>query len=228
MDVLVGVAPSQVASASLFPNPFNGSSNLQFTLKAASDVTVEAFDLSGKRLARLLAGALPAGDHTLPIRTGEGGLPNGVYLINLDGTALLTHFTEENSPLPDNEVVALAIDHSTGEVFFGTSKGTVSYMGDAIDGRPDASELYVFPNPVAWDHDGIIMIKGMPQNASIKIANVAGQVVRELESFGGEVAWDGLDAFGKRANPGIYLAMVADPDGKGSGIVKFAILERPQ
>lgn len=153
---------------------------------------------------------------------------NGVYLINLDGTALLTHFTEENSPLPDNEVVALAIDHSTGEVFFGTSKGTVSYMGDAIDGRPDASELYVFPNPVAWDHDGIIMIKGMPQNASIKIANVAGQVVRELDSFGGEVAWDGLDAFGKRANPGIYLAMVADPDGKGSGIVKFAILERPQ
>jgi PKD repeat protein len=83
VDVLVGVAPSQVASASLFPNPFNGSSNLQFTLKAASDVTVEAFDLSGKRLARLLEGALPAGDHTLPIRTGEGGLPNGVYLIKL-------------------------------------------------------------------------------------------------------------------------------------------------
>jgi PKD repeat protein len=83
VDVLVGVTPSQVASASLFPNPFSGSSNLQFTLKAASDVTVEAFDLSGKRLARLLEGALPAGDHTLPIRTGEGGLPNGVYLIKL-------------------------------------------------------------------------------------------------------------------------------------------------
>lgn len=83
VDVLVGVAPSQVASASLYPNPFQGSSNLQFTLKAASDVTVEAFDLSGKRLARLLEGALPAGDHTLPIRTGQDGLPNGVYLIKL-------------------------------------------------------------------------------------------------------------------------------------------------
>jgi hypothetical protein len=153
---------------------------------------------------------------------------NGVYLINLDGTALLAHFTEENSPLPDNEVVALAIDHSTGEVFFGTSKGTVSYMGDAIDGRPDASSLYVFPNPIAWDHEGTIMIKGMPQRAQVRIATVAGQVVRELDSFGGEVAWDGLDAFGRRANPGIYVVMVADTDGKGAGIVKFAILERPQ
>jgi PKD repeat protein len=83
VDVLVGATPSQVASASLYPNPFSGSSNLQFTLKSASDVTIEAFDLSGKRLARLLDGELPAGDHTLPIRTGEGGLPNGVYLIKL-------------------------------------------------------------------------------------------------------------------------------------------------
>jgi ligand-binding sensor domain-containing protein len=153
---------------------------------------------------------------------------NGVYLVNLDGTALLAHYTVENSPLPDNEVVALAIDHSTGEVFMGTGLGTVSFMGDAIDGQPDAAALYVFPNPVAWDHDGTIMIKGMPQNSQVKIATVAGQVVRELDSFGGEVAWDGLDAFGRRANPGIYLVMVADREGKGAGIVKFAILERPQ
>lgn len=153
---------------------------------------------------------------------------NGVYLVNLDGTALLAHFTEENSPLPDNEVISLTIDHTTGEVFLGTSKGTVSYMGDAIDGQADASALYVFPNPVAWDHEGTIMIKGMPQKARVKIAAVTGQVVRELDSFGGEVAWDGMDAFGRRANPGIYLVMVADPDGQGAGIVKFAILERPQ
>ena len=153
---------------------------------------------------------------------------NGVYLINLDGTALLAHFTAENSPLMDNEVVAITIDQSTGEVFFGTNKGVISFMGNAIEGLEDAASLYVFPNPVPWDHDGPVMIKGMRQYSRVKIATVAGQVVRELDSFGGEVPWDGLDAFGRKVNPGIYVVMVADPDRQGAGIVKFAILERPE
>jgi hypothetical protein len=83
VDVLIGLLPSQVASAGLYPNPFSGSSNLSFTLKDAADVLIEAYDLAGKRIAELQRGDLPAGAHVLPIRTGEAGLPNGVYLIKL-------------------------------------------------------------------------------------------------------------------------------------------------
>jgi hypothetical protein len=79
----VGVMPSLVTSAELYPNPFSGNANLRFHLKNAADVQVELFDLSGKRLYSLLDTELPAGEHTLPVRAAEGNLPNGVYLIKL-------------------------------------------------------------------------------------------------------------------------------------------------
>ena len=60
---------------------------------------------------------------------------NGAFLVNLDGTEVLKHFTTENSPLLDDVVQSIAIDQWTGEVYFGTAKGTISYIGDAIEGR---------------------------------------------------------------------------------------------
>jgi hypothetical protein len=83
VDLSVAIDPSLLTRAELYPNPFSGSANLAFTLQHAAEVKVEAYDMSGKRIAHLLESELPAGDHTLPIRTGERGLPNGVYLIKL-------------------------------------------------------------------------------------------------------------------------------------------------
>lgn len=156
------------------------------------------------------------------------GTNTGVYMVNIDGTQLLAHYTEENSPLLSDVVVSVEIDQSTGEVFFGTSKGVISFMGESIAGQADAEALYAFPNPVPWYHDGPIMIKGMRSFSKVKIATVAGEVVRELESLGGELPWDGLDAFGRKVNPGVYVIMVADPDGNGANITKLVILEHPK
>jgi ligand-binding sensor domain-containing protein len=151
---------------------------------------------------------------------------NGVFLVNLDGTAVITHFTEANSPLLDDDVRSLTIDPQTGEVFFGTAKGIVSYIGDAIDGLPNAETLYTYPNPAYVDQTTPIMIKGMRSFSKVKIATASGRLVRELDSQGGEVPWDLQDTFGNRITPGIYLVMVSDPDGKGAGIAKIAILEK--
>jgi hypothetical protein len=150
----------------------------------------------------------------------------GVYLVNLDGTELLAHFTTENSPLFDNRVRSLAIDQSTGEIFFGTAKGVVSYIGDAIEGLENAETLYAYPNPAIVDQESPIMFKGMKKFSKVKVANAAGRLVRELDSHGGEVAWDLMDSYGNRVTPGIYLVMVSDYDGKGAGITKVAIVER--
>lgn len=153
---------------------------------------------------------------------------NGAYLVNEDGTELLLHFTTQNSPLFDNDVKAVTIDQSTGEVFFGTAKGTVGYVGDAIMGADSlVSKLYAFPNPVQQDFQGRIMIKNMNQNTTVKIVTASGMVVRELESNGGEVPWDMLDTYGNRVPPGIYVVMVATADGESAGVTTLAILERP-
>ncbi|MBP8073248.1 MAG: hypothetical protein KAY96_00690 [Bacteroidia bacterium] len=151
---------------------------------------------------------------------------NGAFLVNLDGTEVLKHFTTENSPLLDDVVQSIAIDQWTGEVYFGTAKGTISYIGDAIEGRANAAELYAYPNPAILDQETAVMIKGMRRYSKVKITTVSGRLVRELDSHGGEVPWDLRDTYGNMVTPGIYLAFVADPDGKGAGITKIAILEK--
>lgn len=42
---------------------------------------------------------------------------NGIYLISADGLETIHHFTTENSPLPSNSIVSIAVNNKNGEVF---------------------------------------------------------------------------------------------------------------
>ena len=154
------------------------------------------------------------------------GTKNGAFLLSEDGTELIHHFTTENSPLFNNEIVNIDIDRATGEVFFGTQKGVIGFMGEAIEGKVNTTNLFAFPNPVFTDFEDDIVIRGMLANSEVKITNTAGMLVRTLNSLGGQATWDGRDMWGNKVRSGVYLAMVADQAGKNSGITKIAIVER--
>jgi hypothetical protein len=154
------------------------------------------------------------------------GTDNGVYVISDDGTEEEMHFTTENSSLIDNVIIDIAIDGSTGEVLIGTQSGLVSYIGDATEGQETSDSLFAFPNPVRVDYTGQITIRGSVAEAKVKITTMAGDLVRELESKGGETIWDLKDTWGNTVTPGIYLALIADRDGLGPGITKIAVIER--
>lgn len=47
------------------PNPFSGGTTLAFSVARASEVTLEIFDLAGRRVRRLVATTLPAGRHAM-------------------------------------------------------------------------------------------------------------------------------------------------------------------
>lgn len=153
------------------------------------------------------------------------GTDNGLYLVNPQGNKLLAHYTIENSPLFSNTIMDLQIDQQTGEIFIGTGKGILSLMGDAIGGKEDSDSLYVFPNPVQFDYDGPIAITCSYKDVEVKITTVSGRLVRAITALGGQAVWDGNDAAGNRVTPGIYLAMVADKEGKYAGIAKFVVLD---
>jgi hypothetical protein len=154
------------------------------------------------------------------------GTNNGVYLVNPQGNRLLEHYTTENSPIFSDEIRDIRIDPGTGEVFIGTSKGLISLMGDATGGKEDSDSMYVFPNPIPYDYDGTVAITSTVTDAQVRITNVAGQLVRQLDALGGQAVWDFRDVAGQRLAPGIYLAMVADSDGKLAGASRFVVLER--
>lgn len=74
--------PATLALAA-HPNPFNPRTELVFTLPVAGHLQVEIFDLAGRRLVALAAGAMPAGAQRLAWdgRDDAGRtLPSGVYL----------------------------------------------------------------------------------------------------------------------------------------------------
>jgi hypothetical protein len=142
-----------------------------------------------------------------------GTLTSGVYLVSPDGTELLHHFSTENSPLPSDNITSIAIDELTGEVFFGTDQGTVSYRGDATDGLLEASCATVFPNPVHPNYAGPIAITGLIRDSEVRITDIAGNLVYHTVSNGGEAIWPGTDMTGSRVSTGVYLALAVDPTG---------------
>lgn len=151
---------------------------------------------------------------------------NGVYLISNDNTEEIYHFTTDNSKLLSDNIESIAINHMTGEVFFGTSKGLCSFLSDAITPAEEMTKdnVYAYPNPVKSDYTGPIKIVGLSYQSDIKIVNVNGVLVAEGKSNGGLFTWDGCDKNGNRVASGIYMVMAATSEGKKGIVCKIAII----
>jgi len=151
-----------------------------------------------------------------------GTLSSGVYLMSADATKLIHTFNVDNSPLPSNSIQSIAIDPLTGEVCFGTAdKGICSFRADATEGGETCDNYYVFPNPVKHEYHGPIAISGLVANASVKIADVSGQVVFQTKANGGEAVWNGNNFKGERAQTGIYMVYITNEDGSETCVTKM-------
>ena len=142
------------------------------------------------------------------------GTRNGVFVQSPDGEEQLAHFTESNSPLFDNQIQALAYDGQSGDMYIGTNKGVLSYRTTTTKGTNfhRETDVYAFPNPVRPEYVGPIAIRGLVADALVKITDVNGLLVSEMQAQGGQATWDGKDLSGRRANSGIYLVWSTEPD----------------
>jgi PKD repeat protein len=70
-----------------YPNPFNPATRIAFSLPQASHVTLEVFDISGRKVATLADGIFSTGEHTL--EWDASAHASGVYLYRIvtDGYA---------------------------------------------------------------------------------------------------------------------------------------------
>jgi hypothetical protein len=149
---------------------------------------------------------------------------SGVYLMSADGTQQIHHFTVDNSPLLSNEISSIVINPKTGEVFFGTSNGIISYRSDATEGLEDFTDVYVFPNPVYPGYEGPIAITGLVENADVKITDVSGTLVYQTKSLGGQAIWYGKNFKGEKAHSGVYLVFCASADGSKTYVTKILVV----
>lgn len=153
-----------------------------------------------------------------------GTANSGAYLVSDDGTERILHFTEENSPLPSNNIYSIAITGESGEVFFGTDYGIVSYRGDATEGQDEFGLVYAYPNPVRPDYTGDIYIAGLIKDCNVKITDISGRLVYETTSQGGQATWDGRNLNGRRVQTGVYLVFLTNDDGSKTKVTKLLFI----
>lgn len=155
-----------------------------------------------------------------------GTKDNGLYLVSADGLETIHHFTTDNSPLPSNSVVSLAIDGTTGELFIGTENGLVSYMADATAPSATLNEnsIHAYPNPVREDYTGTISVTGFTKDCNVKITDAAGALMYETTSTGGQITWDGCNMRGKRVGAGVYYVLAYDENGNEGAATKILII----
>jgi len=153
------------------------------------------------------------------------GTPDGVFLLSSDGLQTIFHFNESNSPMINNNVNTITVNEQTGEVFFGTDRGIISYRGDATttEAGQEYSNVKIFPNPVPHDFDGWVGISGLANNSRVKITDIAGKLTYETPANGGTASWNLKDYTGRRATAGVYLIFNATDDGSEKYVGKIAV-----
>lgn len=152
------------------------------------------------------------------------GTKNGVWYVTSDGTKIIQHFTSQNSPLPTDVIRDITVDGKSGEVFFATSGGIVSYKSPATEGGDEFGHVYAYPNPVKPGYDGIIAIKGLVRDANVKITDMDGNLVYETTAEGGQAVWDGKNFDKNEVRSGVYLVYSTNSDGTQKNVTKIMII----
>ncbi len=152
------------------------------------------------------------------------GTQNGLWLLSETGEQVLQQFTASNSPLLSNNVLQVGIQPETGEVFVLTDLGICSYRSTATEPAAATQQVLVFPNPVPPSYTGNIAIRGMKENAIVKITELNGTLVYQTRSQGGQAVWNGTNYKGEKVASGVYLVLIRDDENTDKLATKIVIV----
>ena len=73
--------PQEFKLGEVYPNPFNPSTTIEYSLPKDAPITLEIYNISGQKVATVDSGRKSAGKHT--VVWDARGLPSGVYFYTL-------------------------------------------------------------------------------------------------------------------------------------------------
>lgn len=149
---------------------------------------------------------------------------SGVYYVSDNGEQTIYHFTAKNSPLPSDIVYDIDIDDTNGKVYFATDKGVVVFNGDVQDVGDKFDKVLAYPNPVRPGFKGNVVIKNIPNRASVKITDVTGNLIYETKAQGGIIEWNTKNSKGKEVASGVYIVLMTNDDGTETKTIKIAVV----
>ncbi len=158
----------------------------------------------------------------------------GVLYTNPNGQNTIANFNKDNSPLPSNKILKIAVNESSGKVFFATDKGIVAYNSNVSSFGEELGEVYAYPNPVLNNHDRVTIDgrngTSLPKGTNIKILDTAGNLVYETNVIegeqleGGKAVWNKRNLAGQKVASGIYIVLLSNDDGSETATTKIAIV----
>ncbi|WP_235298579.1 type IX secretion system anionic LPS delivery protein PorZ [Portibacter marinus] len=159
------------------------------------------------------------------------GTRNGIFVQSPNGVDKIARFTSENSPLFNDNIIDLEYDPQTGKMFIASDGGIQAFqtMTTGASEVRHQSKVYAYPNPVRPNYEGLIAFKGLARDATIKITDVAGQLVYQSDALGGTATWDGRDYSGREVASGVYLVFsnaneLGNNDNPDTAVTKVLIV----
>ena len=141
------------------------------------------------------------------------GTRNGIFVQGPSGEDKVDAFDESNSPLLDNTVLDIFFEPEEGIMYIATARGLQSIRTETTGAnRRHGPDVFAFPNPVTPEYEGPIAIKGLAQDAEIRITDLDGNLVYKTEALGGQAIWNGQTLEGRRAAGGVYLVFSSTND----------------
>jgi len=141
------------------------------------------------------------------------GTRNGIFVQGPNGEEKIASYDESNSPLFDNVVQDMMFEPESGEMYISTNKGLQSIRTETTGATNFHSDnVYAYPNPVRPEYRGPIAIKGLAQDAEVKITDLDGKLVYKTDALGGQAIWDGLNLEGNDVSGGVYLVFSSTND----------------
>ena len=164
----------------------------------------------------------------------------GVFYLSADGQKTIYHFTKNNSPLPSNSVTTMTQNENDGTIYFGTSRGLVSFKAGGSSPSDSLEDAFVYPNPVRPGFNLAIdkvKIKNLSENVNVKITDVTGNLVAEaqsntnlrfkgynLEIDGGTAYWNGKNLANNTVASGVYVVLISDLDNLETKVLKIMLV----
>lgn len=149
----------------------------------------------------------------------------GVFYISNNGKETYNNFNTENSPLPSNNIHTISMNKETGEIFFASNKGMVSYTNvTSSEGQDSYDNIIVFPNPVRPGFNGDVKISGLIADSVIKITDASGNLVYETTAKGGTATWNTYSFSGNKVGSGVYMIFISNTDGSETATKKLMII----
>ncbi len=153
----------------------------------------------------------------------------GIVCTSADGKTILQEINTDNSAIPSDLVYATCYNSDNNSLMVATSAGLSEYYLSGQANESGASSARAYPNPVRHDYYGWVTIDGLEEDCIVKIADSAGNIVRELgPASGGKVQWDacGMDLY--RVPSGVYFVLASSGPGGGSysEVTKILVINR--